>query len=172
MLCDSVLPCNHSQVSVSQRYWCIRVYSISSGDLASLPVHEYHSERLTTNVSITTTDILYSCIVSQVYWWKVPSERLRFGNFPLSLFLHGKNEETYRESFETRKLQAAILTSKHLRNIPFEQLNFSRWYSFYFRIYFQNIALNKIFQISRFIISKLYYYIFISKYNNKNYYYF
>lgn len=146
MLCDSVLPCNHSQVSVSQRYWCIRVYSISSGDLASLPVHEYHSERLTTNVSITTTDIPYSCIVSQVYWWKVPRERLRFGNFPLSLFLHGKNEETYRESFETRKLQIAILTSKHLRNIPFEQLNFFGQYSFYFEfseyIVKQNIISN------------------------------
>lgn len=138
MLCDSVLPCNHSQVSVSQRYWCIRVYSISLRDLASLPVHEYHSERLTTNVSITTTDIPYSCIVSQVYWWKVPSERLRFGNFPLSLFLHGKNEETYRESFETRKLQIAILTSKHLRNHIIWTIKFF-WMIFFlfwiFRIY-------------------------------------
>lgn len=103
----------------------------------------------------------------------MPSERLRFGNFPLSLFLHSKNEETYRESFETRKLQIAILTSKYLRNISFEQLNFSGRYSFYFEFSeyseFQNI--NKIlFQISKsysfsISIQNLYFIIFISEYN-------
>lgn len=54
-----------------------------------------------------------AAIVSRMYWWKVPSERLRFGNFPLSLLLHGKNEETYRESFETLESRTVTLTSAY-----------------------------------------------------------
>lgn len=82
-----------------------------------------------------------------MYWWKVPSERLRFGNFPLSVLLHSKNEETYRESFETLQSQVAILNSKRLKIIKFEQLNFVRPYFSHFEVLRNGISKSIIFKI-------------------------
>lgn len=119
------------QAGVGRRYRCVRCEI--SLHRQPMPMSTIANGSLPMSAALPPMHCM-AATVGWVYWWKVPSERLRFGNFPLSVPLHSKNEETYRESFETLQSQIAILNSKHLKIIKFEQFNFFRLYSSYFEV--------------------------------------